>query len=122
MYTHGLYTCQRVVRTPAWAFVRTYHPGLFPWDPVTLFDMRADPHQTRNVAPEHPQVVHQLDHLLSSWLYEQLGRHGAPVDPLQLVVEAGTFKYVRLEPWLERLRRRGRDADADRLMANLRNG
>jgi choline-sulfatase len=119
VWSHGLYTCQRVVRTPRWALMRTYHPGLFPFDPLALYDMELDPHQTTDVATEHPDVVAELDHLLTEWLQEQLGRHGRAVDPLQQVVETGPFKYVELQPWLDRLDRRGRHADANAIRRRL---
>jgi hypothetical protein len=99
------------VRTPRWALLRTYHPGLFPFAPVALYDMAADPYQTTNLAAQHPQVVAELDHLLTEWLHEQLGRPGAGVDPLQQVVETGPWKYVERDYWLARLARRGRADD-----------
>jgi len=120
VWSHGLYACQRVVRTPRWALMRTYNPGLFPYEPLALFDMANDPHQTRDVQAEHPEVVRELDHLMNGWLQEQLGYQGAAVDPLQLVVETGPFKYVQLDNWLDRLERRGRTGDADAIRQRLR--
>jgi choline-sulfatase len=119
VWSHGLYACQRAVRTERWALVRTYHPGVFPLDPIALYDMAADPRQTTNLAADHPAVVAELDHRMAEWLHAQLGRHGAGVDPLQEVVAAGPFKYVRLEPWLARLERRGRAADAAAIRKRL---
>ena len=46
IWGHGLYTCQRAVRTDRWLFIRTYHPGLYAWEPETLYDMQNDVHET----------------------------------------------------------------------------
>jgi arylsulfatase A-like enzyme len=81
VYTHGLYCCQRAVRTHRWQLTRTYHPGTFLHEQVQLHDMAADPYQTANLAPGRPEGV----------------------DPLQQVVETGPWKYVRLDSWLQRL-------------------
>jgi len=117
VWTHGLYTCQRSVRTDRWLLTRTYHPGLFPFPPVQLHDMLDDPHQTKDVASENPAVVQQLDHLLMEWHAENLGHHGAAPDPLQEVVRTGPWKYVQLQPWLKRLEGKGR-ADAAQEIRN----
>jgi len=111
VWSHGLYTCQRVVRTERWALMLTRHPGCFPFEPLSLYDMDADPRQTRDVSATYPEVVRELELLLREWL------NGEP-DPLDPVVETGPFKYVRLEPWIERLERRGRRTDADDLRAS----
>jgi choline-sulfatase len=108
VWTHGLYCCQRCVRDDGWLLTRTYHPGLYPFPPLQLHDMAGDPHQTRNVADEHPEVVARLDHRLMEWHAANLGRPGTDTDPLQEVVRTGPWKYVQLEPWLERLEAKGR--------------
>lgn len=113
VWDHALYCCQRVVRTQDWLFRRTYHPGLFPFDPVALFDMREDPHQTRDVADDHAGVVAEMDHLLQEWWHEQVGHPGAGPDPMEEVIRDGPFRYVQPGPWIERLQAQGRDADAE---------
>jgi len=72
---HGLYTAQRAVRTNRWKFVRTYHPGH--WGEVTpdrqLFDMQADPYEQEDVAPDHPDVVEELETKMAVWAEEHVG-------------------------------------------------
>jgi arylsulfatase A-like enzyme len=119
VYSHGLYSCQRVVRTARWQLTRTYHPGAFPLDPVMLHDMEVDPYQTENLAAQHPEVVQELDHLLAGWLQEQLGRPGAAPDPLQQVVESGPWRYVTLDSWLQRLEGWGRPEMATAIRRRL---
>ena len=119
VYSHGLYCCQRAVRTHRWQLTRTYHPGAFLHPPVMLHDLEGDPYQTTDLAAERPELVAELDHLLAQWLHDQLGRPGAGVDPLQLVVETGPWKYVQLEPWLHRLEAWGRPEMAAAIRARL---
>ncbi|MBF8186129.1 sulfatase [Nonomuraea sp. K274] len=119
VWDHALYSCQRAVRTPDRLFVRTYHPGLYDFDDLALFDMDADPRQTTNIAEAEPGRVAELDHVMSDWLHGMLGRHGAPGDPMQEVVRTGPYRYIRLERWIERLRARGRPDDARRIIDRL---
>ena len=119
VYSHGLYCCQRAVRTHEWQLTRTYHPGTFLFDHVMLHDMQRDRYQTTNLAAERPEVVAELDHLLAQWLNDQLGRPGASPDPLQLVVETGPWKYVQLDSWLERLEGWGRPEMAGAIRGRL---
>lgn len=113
---HALYTCQRAVRDRKWHFIRTYHPGIYDFPPVTLFDMEEDPHQTVNVADQYPEIVKEMDHRMNQWLHEQLGKPGHHPDPLQRVVETGPWKYTTLEEWVERLRKEGRSEAANELL------
>jgi arylsulfatase A-like enzyme len=118
---HGLFTCQRAVRDERWYFIRTYHSGLYRFDKVTLYDMVNDPHQTKNVADRYPEVVKEMDHRLSQWLQENLGKPGHIVDPLQKVVETGPWKYVTLESWVQRLRKEGWNEAAEALLRKYTN-
>ncbi|GLQ55910.1 sulfatase family protein [Devosia nitrariae] len=121
VWDHCLYTCQRAVRTPEWLYIRNYHPGLFPWDDVMLYDMRVDRRMTRNLIKDKPEVARDLDGVLNDWLQQNLGPGSMP-DPMGEVIRTGPFKYVRLEPWLARLRAKGRTGDADRIVARLHDG
>ncbi len=119
VWDHALYSCQRAVRTRDRLYIRTYHPGLYPFDDVTLFDMGGDPHQTTNIAGQEAQMAAHLDHLMNDWLQENLGRHASLPDPLPEVVRTGPWKYVRPEQWIARLRGKGRHADAEAIIKRL---
>lgn len=119
VWSHALYSCQRVVRTPRWQMVRTYHPGLFQFPPLQLFDMQSDPHETRNVAAQHPGVVREHEELLARWEQEMLGAEGVKADPMQKVMETGPWKYVTLDGWLDFLRQAGRDDFAGAIRKRL---
>lgn len=119
VWDHALYSCQRAVRTDRWLFLRTYHPGLFPFEDQMLFDMKADPRQTVNLALERPEVVAELDSVMQDWMHEAIGRHGSPPDPMQQVVRTGPWKYVGLEQWIARLREQDRHSDAKAIIDRL---
>jgi arylsulfatase A-like enzyme len=120
VWSHALYSCQRVVRTPRWQYVRTYHPGLFAFPPSRLYDMDADPHETRDVAAENPGVVCEHERLLEDWRREML--KDGEEDPMRKVIETGPWKYVKPGPWLETLREAGREDLAAALLRRLREG
>lgn len=93
---HGLYTCQRAVRTDRWKFVRTYHAGLWPGvlPDRLLFDLDADPWEQENVAADHPEVVRDLETRLGAWVDRHVGVDG---DPLVRIAEAeGPHGYNRV--------------------------
>lgn len=113
---HALYTCQRAVRDSRWYFIRTYHPGLYDFDEVTLYDLHEDPHQLVNAASGRPDIVKEMDHRLMTWLHEQLGKPGHRGDPMQKVVQTGPWKYTTLEEWVARLNQEGLHEEADRLL------
>ena len=87
VWGHGLYTVQRGVRTRNHLMLRTYDAheyGHFP--PTLLYDMEADPHMTRDLTAERPDLVEQHEAILSEWLAEQAAKPGAgPDDPLVAV-------------------------------------
>jgi len=106
----GIYSFQRAVRTPDWRLIRTIHPGIYPYDPLYLYNMTDDPHQTRNLADQEPQVLARLDHLLSEWWHEHCTGSDASLDPFQLQMAAGFTPdlYCSLDAMLKRLEAMGR--------------
>jgi len=109
VWDHALYSCQRAVRTREWLFIKTYHPGLYPFEPVMLYDMQNDPHQTKNLVNEYPEIVEKMGHLMMEWLHVNLVGHGAKSDPMQYAIESGPWNYVKLDFWLKRLKSEGRN-------------
>jgi arylsulfatase A-like enzyme len=119
VWDHGIYTFTRAVRTPEWLMIRVLHPGLYPYDdPVMLHDMRADPHQTLNLAGEQPQMVGELSALMEQWRQEQIRKGGAP-DPLEQMVSEGPFLYYTPEQMFARLEATGRAHVISELKARL---
>ncbi len=107
----GIYTFQRAVRTPRYRLIRTIHSGLFPYDPLYLFDMQADPNQTHNIAADRPEVVADLDHLMFDWLYRYTTGPAGVRDPFQEQLRAGVDPdiYYPRHLYEQRLREVGRD-------------
>jgi arylsulfatase A-like enzyme len=119
IWSHGLYSVQRVVRTSRWNFLRTYHPGLFEFEPRALYDMDADPYQTRNVIDEHPELARKLEASLEKWKAEHLDERWGP-DPFDAALAEGPWNYLELDYWLGRLRSHGRDDRAALIESRVR--
>jgi arylsulfatase A-like enzyme len=116
---HGIYTLQRAIRTRDWMLTRTLHPGLYPYEAeVELHDMRTDPHQTRDVAAEHADVVRDHLAMMDEWWYGNAAAHQP--DPLAAAVERGPFLYYDPERMVPRLRATGRGGFVDGLLDRLR--
>ena len=94
--------------TPQWVVISALHPGVYPYeDQVMLHDMRADPHQTVNLAGERPNVVDELGSRLAEWRQQQIRESGRP-DPLEEMIPYGPFLYYGPEQMAARLERTGR--------------
>jgi len=88
VWDHGLYTCQRAVRTRQHLLVHTYDDnGYGGFEPVELYDMTADPYQANNLAADEPGVVAECDGLLETWLDEQRSKPNFVRDPLECIAE-----------------------------------
>jgi arylsulfatase A-like enzyme len=59
------------LRTERWKLILTHETGA-----LQLFDLEADPGETRDVAAEHPEVLTELEGRLRAWLAEQPGSVG----------------------------------------------
>ncbi len=86
VWGHALYTVQRAVRTRQHLMIRTYDPLEYSMEPLELYDMEADPYQTKNLRDSQPDVVARCDHLLAEWLHEQLTKPDAIPDPFEAVL------------------------------------
>ncbi len=82
VWGHGLHSLQRCVRTRDYSLIKTYHDRGFPFEPLALYDMRSDPHQTTNLLHENPAIVSELEGLLAIWIQTQeaKSRRGDPFD------------------------------------------
>ncbi len=110
---------QRSARWDRWLLIETYHDGFHDYPEHMLFDLRDDPHETRDLAPTRPELVAHGRALLRDWRAAELARATHPVDPLQTVLAEGGPYHVRGAgpAYLQRLRATGRAEAADRLAA-----
>jgi arylsulfatase A-like enzyme len=125
--TQGAWACQRAVRWDEYVLVRTYHDGLKQFDPVELYDLDADPHETTNLARDRPELVCEGLAMLEDWTSARMretvtdeagGSSTGPQaleDPLWRVMSEGGPYHAngRAESYAERLRETGREAHAE---------
>jgi choline-sulfatase len=114
----GIYCYQRAVRTPQHRLIRTIHPGLYPYEPLYLFDMQTDPNQTASLAQVRPDVVAELDHLLLDWGWQYTTGAGSVRDPFQEQLAAGVDPDLYCSR--ERMEQRLIDLGRDDQLADLR--
>jgi choline-sulfatase len=117
--SQGAWSCQRSVRFEDWICIRSYHDGHHGFPEHMLFDVRGDPHEQRNLAPERPEVVARAMSLLDDWhgRIMRTATHGQ--DPMWTVMQEGGPEHTRgqLRRYLERLRETERSEWAERLAA-----
>ncbi|NQT51987.1 sulfatase-like hydrolase/transferase, partial [bacterium] len=113
------WSCQRSVRWDDWLFLRTYHDGLKDLPPQLLFNVADDPHMTRDLAVERPDLANEALATLHEWTTEMMNTSDYDEDPLWTVMREGGPFHTRgqLANYCTRLRETGRGHHADALMA-----
>lgn len=119
---------QRAVRWDRYLLIRSYHDAYRLLPAIQLFDLRADPRLTTDLAGDRPGVVNTGIRLLDSWTSARSmdivrDRAGAnpeasrvPADPLwEVLANGGPFHPNDIETYLDRLRSTGRETHANRL-------
>lgn len=117
--SQGAWTAQRAVRFGDYIAIRSYHDGYHGFPELMLFDLKQDRHETRDLAPEQPELAARAMAKLESWHTREMLRSEHAVDPLWTVLREGGPWHVRgeLKEYLKRLRDTGRGEWADRLAA-----
>jgi len=109
---NAAWACQRSVRWDRWLLMQTYHDGFKDFDPIMLFDLENDPHETENLAEENPSVVEEGLSLLHRWHSRRMmeaatGENGGVphamngvTDPMWEVLREGGPYHIRgYESW-----------------------
>lgn len=116
----GAASFTRSVRFDDYLCLRVYHDGYqcFPND-ILLFDVRNDPHEQHNLAPERSDLVGKAMVLLDEWYGRMLHTATHPQDPMWSVIVEGGPQDTRgwLRAYQERLRQTGRAHWAEKLGA-----
>ena len=112
------WSCQRAVRQGPWIMIRTYHAGYKDYPPIMLFHVEQDPHETRNLAGEQPEVVNHCLALLETWHGEMMSTSQDDRDPLWTVIREGGPFHTRgsLAEYCDWLRRSQRAHHAETLI------
>jgi arylsulfatase A-like enzyme len=118
--SQGAWSCQRSARWKDYLLIRTYDTGHKNFLSLMLFDLKKDPHETKNLARECPDLVGQGLKIMDEWVAENLRASGHS-DPLFDVIAEGGPLHANnrnLAPFCALLRRTGRTAHADWLERN----
>jgi arylsulfatase A-like enzyme len=111
---------QRSVRFGDWLYIRTYHDGYRLYDEDMLFNVAQDPHETKNLAQEQPELCWKGAYLLEHWVADNMLSNidHSCVDPLwQSIAEGGPFHCRgHLPTYVQRLKDTGRGDLAERLI------
>ena len=106
------HVCQRSVRFGPWLYLRTYHDGYHLFPREMLFDVEADPHEQRDLAPARPDLCREAAWRLLAW-HDAMMRtmpEGYDTDPLWTVLKEGGPEHARghLAAYCARLEATGR--------------
>ncbi|HEV2294026.1 MAG TPA: sulfatase [Tepidisphaeraceae bacterium] len=118
--SQGAWSCQRSVRFEDYVCIRSYHDGYHAFPEVMLFDVRRDPHEQHDLAPQRPDLVGRATAMLDAWHDEMMRTATHPIDPMRTVLAEGGPLHARgqLPEYLKRLHETGRGEFAARLAAN----
>ena len=113
------WSCQRAVRHGPWMMIRTYHDGYKEFPPIMLYNVEEDPHETRDLTGQRPDIVNECLGLLETWHGEMMATSLDATDPLWTVIREGGPFHTRghLARYLGRLRDSERGHHADKLAA-----
>ncbi|MBD2846542.1 sulfatase [Paenibacillus sp. IB182496] len=89
------HVCQRSVRFSDYLYIRTYHDGYHLFDKEMLFDLKADPHESQDLAKARPDLCREGVYLLSEWHDEAMLSMPYEVDPMWTVMKEGGPYHAR---------------------------
>ena len=96
------HVCQRSVRWEDWLYIRTYHDGFHLFPNEMLFNLRDDPHETKDLASQSPDLCREGAWRLSRWHDDQMQKMvrytSDTVDPLWTVLREGGPFHANLAP------------------------
>ena len=116
--SQGAWSCQRSVRFEDHLCIRSYHDGYHGFPDVMLFDLKSDPHEQHDLAPQRPELVGRAMTMLEQWRAEMMRTASHPIDPMWTVLrEGGPFHTCgNLSRYAQCLRDTGRSKWAEELL------
>jgi arylsulfatase A-like enzyme len=113
--SQAAWCCQRAVRTRDNFYIRTHDDAWHDFPGEMLFDIAADPHELRDLAPDRPELVADGRAKLAAWREAALARSPSRIDPMDTVLAEGGSLHAREgSDYPARLRATGRGELADR--------
>jgi arylsulfatase A-like enzyme len=111
---HG---AMRSVRFGPWQYIRVIHDFYHLYPREMLFNIEEDPHETRNLAAERPDICAQGAHIMLTWHEDMMLQMPDAVDPMWTVMREGGPYHCRghLAKYLERLEQTGRGQHVEAL-------
>ena len=117
LLSQGAWSLQRSLRWDRWILIHTQHTGIKDFSEWMLFDLVNDPHETTNLASQHPELIQEH----GAFLVDEFARMASECslgDPFKIVSEEGGPLHARVHgynwlPYLQRLRETGRGHHAD---------
>ncbi len=91
---HG---AMRSVRFGPWQYIRVIHDFYHLYPREMLFNVEEDPHETRNLALERPEVCAEAARMLLTWHEDQMMQMPDAIDPLWTVMREGGPYHSRDE-------------------------
>lgn len=83
------HVCQRSARFDDHLYIRTYHDGYHLFPKHMLFNVREDPHEQHDLAPEKPRLVEYGASLMLDWIDSMMETQGNRPDPMWTVLHEG---------------------------------
>ena len=111
--TQCAHVCQRSAVWGDWLYIRTVHGGYHLFDDTMnggigemLFNVKDDPHETRNLAAGRPDLCAEGARRIIEWEERMMVRSHYDADPMWTVMREGGPEHCRgeLERYIERLK------------------
>jgi len=82
--TESTWMRKRGIRTRHWKYIHALEPDIHGMPPEELYDLSADPGETRNLADVHRGTAEELDQKIREWVQRRMAVTGKP-DPMETV-------------------------------------
>ncbi|MFA5857738.1 MAG: sulfatase [Elusimicrobiota bacterium] len=93
--SQNAHVCQRGVRFGDWMYIRTWHDGYHLFPNEMLFNIKTDPHETKDMAKEHTNICATGARYLQEWRDEMMKSNTDNIDPMETVLEEGGPLHAR---------------------------